>query len=115
MKDKIVNSFVDELVKQWPCSIPNHPYESPHSTYLNVSSAMASVNSQWRIWYGNLQFRNYLGEFVSRLNEIQIGSVNMPTYRIKSIRLPYVLKDTYLLMMCFLIHPHRFMGQNLRH
>lgn len=77
-KTKMVESFVNELAQQWPCSQPNHPHRSLYSPYLNVSSAMASVQSKWGKWHGNLQFRHYLTRFISRLDQIKTGSVHLP-------------------------------------
>ncbi|KAK5993505.1 hypothetical protein PT974_06937 [Cladobotryum mycophilum] len=76
MRRDAFNSFVDELVQQWPCATPSQPRQLSYQSYIDVSSAMDDVKAKWKVWYENYLFREYLQEFVHRLSETKKGSTD---------------------------------------
>ena len=53
-------SFVRMLNSQWPCENPSTPHGEEVDVYIKVEPSMASIMERWRMWWNNLQFRNYL-------------------------------------------------------
>ncbi|KAH8125774.1 hypothetical protein LI328DRAFT_165631 [Trichoderma asperelloides] len=77
-KGRAVTSFINKLAIQWPNSDLVTPHESWFTSYINVSSAMALVKEQWRVWLANLRFRAYLERFLLTFNVIELGSACIP-------------------------------------
>ncbi|KAF8861162.1 hypothetical protein BDZ45DRAFT_671975 [Acephala macrosclerotiorum] len=55
-----VNSFINELKKQWPCRSPRTPSSKPYGKYLSVQSLMRKVEPMFRSWYDNRIYQTYL-------------------------------------------------------
>lgn len=74
-----VQSFLNLLEVQWPCTTPSHPNETSFKTYINVKQAMKLVSRAINTWYSNLQFQKYLGSFVSSLRKRPVEAMTVPT------------------------------------
>ncbi|UKZ89824.1 uncharacterized protein TrAFT101_004866 [Trichoderma asperellum] len=77
-KGRAVTSFVNRLAIQWPNSDLVTPNESWFTPYIKISSAMALVKQQWRVWLENLRFREYLERFILTFNAVELGNVYIP-------------------------------------
>ncbi|KAM0416006.1 hypothetical protein ACHAPT_013033 [Fusarium lateritium] len=91
-------SFRDNLVSQWPRKFPILPHEPEIGRYINVARALIPVTAPWTNWYENLQFKNYLQEFVDKLDCIPVQSITIeppekPIYEATSPSQGFVLLE----------------------
>ncbi|KAI1744920.1 hypothetical protein F4680DRAFT_455891 [Xylaria scruposa] len=62
-RDRTVNRFVQEIIRQWPCENPKAPsYRESYSfvTYIDVRQAMSSLEALFRILNNNRRLKRYI-------------------------------------------------------
>jgi hypothetical protein len=62
-----VERFVFAIQDQWICEIPHAPIGGDFKTYIDVSSAMEQLRSEWVEWYQNHLFYEYLRKMAMNL------------------------------------------------
>ncbi|PHH88387.1 hypothetical protein CDD83_7603 [Cordyceps sp. RAO-2017] len=73
-----MDQFTAALVNQWPCENPCAPSGDGIQTYIESSSAMASVLALWRHWFRNLQFYNYLEQISNAIRKHSMEPIPIP-------------------------------------
>lgn len=69
-RSRAAESFVQKLVNQWPCPIPQQPRSPDIETYLRGDMAMSQLQKTWETWHDNLTFFRYLEDFVRCLGRL---------------------------------------------
>lgn len=72
-----IQSFNEQISKQWPCAVPSTPQGRKIDTYLRCENAMAKLYPKWSSWYKNLRFKQYLREISVRLDEVPIQGLGL--------------------------------------
>ncbi|KAJ3489573.1 hypothetical protein NLG97_g5962 [Lecanicillium saksenae] len=72
-KRQAVNIFRERLARQWPCQAPKPPSDFQMEAYVDVTRAMKSVLPPWKIWWANMNFKEYLEQFTAALQEIPMA------------------------------------------
>ncbi|KAI0458811.1 hypothetical protein F5B21DRAFT_369579 [Xylaria acuta] len=87
-RDGIVDGFVGEILRQWPCESPQPPPQVElysWETYIDVGQAMSSLRKVFQTLYDNLCLKKYLSEVAK----------NVPQHRVALdavVRLPIAAK-----------------------
>lgn len=83
-----VERFTRDLESQWPCETPKTPEIQATTTYIEISEAMSLVSDQFKVWYDNRCFFQYL-EYTSTILAQQIVSrVSPPNFSNSSVERP---------------------------
>ncbi|KAK6866259.1 hypothetical protein PG995_002787 [Apiospora arundinis] len=83
-------SFMDQLIRQWPCLQPSSPTGTLESAYINIEGAMNEISKTWRMWYQNLLFQRYLEEIVMAIRQAKVCPTRLPRLQhpVNSLDLP---------------------------
>ncbi|RSL41729.1 hypothetical protein CEP54_015726 [Fusarium duplospermum] len=98
-KNNAVKLFKSELSLQWPCEHPHAPSDRDIASYIDIPKAMRSVVGEWRNWYDNRVFREYLVNLIERIEEVPAaggmanGSLTQPTILPISQSLGFISTD----------------------
>jgi hypothetical protein len=77
-RDGVVQAFIADLKRQWPCREPISPYSAEISRYLVVSQAMPQVTAKFSSWYCNGQFLDYLQQTSTAMAQHNIIAIVPP-------------------------------------
>ncbi|PVH93270.1 hypothetical protein DM02DRAFT_676940 [Periconia macrospinosa] len=107
---RVINSFVSALLNQWPCEQPSNPITEGAETYIYTSGAMESANTEFKFWYDNRCFYQYLKSTVQTLPQDRIKPIaNQPNVAVKPQQVNGASLEvrSYLISSIFALPPDR--------
>ena len=69
-RDEHVESFVDDIISQWPARTLRAPVRSAWNTYIDVSEALKDAKNQFNLWHQNVEFQKYVNSAQNILNSL---------------------------------------------
>ena len=81
-QDSAVHIFASALETQWPCELPHRPeIHDPIDvkSYIDVESAMRTVNLIFSTWFHNLELFRYLQRIETDTSLLAVRNIDIPT------------------------------------
>lgn len=70
-----IDAFVSALLNQWPCEQPSKPTTQGAETYIHTSGAMQSAKTEFKSWFDNRCFYQYLESVTLTLQQQRVIQV----------------------------------------
>ncbi|ORY05485.1 hypothetical protein BCR34DRAFT_675636 [Clohesyomyces aquaticus] len=74
-QQKAINEFMTAIEAQWVRETPRTPNGKTVKTYVNVTAAMVEVELQWKQWYRNHLFYEYLRKISKALQKCAVKPI----------------------------------------
>lgn len=102
-KRDAVNIYREKLTRQWPCQAPKPPGDYHMEAYVDVARSMKSVLPPWRMWWANKNFKEYLTDFTTALQQIpMVAATEDGPFLAPMVSADYRTKNTVALIDIFL-------------
>lgn len=102
-KDKrdAVNIYREKLTRQWPCQAPKPPSDFHMEAYIDVARAMKSVLPPWKMWWANMNFKEYLAEFTTALQQLSMTPADDGPFLAPTVAADYRTEKNVLVIDIF--------------